>query len=59
MRDKIGGFQILFGLLIIGMGIWAAFFEDTGEAWKTILTGGVIVAAGYWVINREPALFSD
>ncbi|MBD1547551.1 hypothetical protein [Roseibium aggregatum] len=58
MRDKIGGFLILFGLLIVGMGFWEAFFEDTGEAWKTMLTGGVIVATGHWIVVGGLSLFS-
>lgn len=50
-RDTFGGLLILFGLLVVGMGIWEAVFGDGGEAWQTMLTGGVIVVAGYYVVT--------
>lgn len=53
MRDTVGGLLMLFGILIIGMGIWEAVFEDTGEAWQTALTGIVIVAAGFFIVTRQ------
>ena len=50
-RDTIGGLLMLFGLLIVMMGIWEAIFADGGRAWQTMLTGGVIIVAGYFVVT--------
>lgn len=59
MKDTIGGLLILFGLLIVGMGIWELVFGDGGEAWKAMLTGGGVIVAGYYVVTRETAAAAE
>ena len=56
--EKAGGYLILFGLLLVAIGLWRVFTGGE-DAIAAMVTGGVIVLAGFLLVARAPDRLPD